>query len=144
MESILRDMRSKDLNNYVDTDFVLIFQNDGFISDSSSWTEEFLDYDYIGAPWWYDDENNVGNGGFSLRSKKLLEILSNDSHIKETDPEDHNICRVYGDYLKETHGIKFAPESLARKFSVENGNFTSQFGFHGKWHMGSYIKKILA
>lgn len=131
----------KDLNNYINTDHVLIFQNDGFISNVKAWDEEFLNYDYIGAPWWYDDENNVGNGGFSIRSKKLLDILSNDDHIQDTDPEDHNICRVYGDYLKKEHGIKFAPERLAEKFSVENGNYSNQFGFHGKWHIDTYLKQ---
>ena len=133
----------KDLNNYINTDFVLVFQSDGFIINPSGWTEDYLNYDYVGAPWWYGDNNNVGNGGFSLRSKKLLDILSNDDHIKETDPEDHNICRVYGNYLKHT-AIKFAHADLASNFSVESGEFNSQFGFHGKWHLQGYINQLLA
>ena len=77
----------EDLNNYVDTDYVLLVQYDGFILNPKSWTYEFLKYDYIGAPravgmLELDDFprelNNgkwvVGNGGFCLRSKKLLEI----------------------------------------------------------------------
>ena len=132
----------KDLNSYINTDYVLTFQNDGFIANPNSWSDEFLDYDYIGAPWWYDDDNNVGNGGFSLRSKRLLEVLASDDHIDEFAPEDHVICRVYGDYLKEKHGIKFAPESLASKFSVENGHFDDQFGFHGKWNLDIYLNQI--
>jgi hypothetical protein len=133
----------KKMNDFVDTEFVLVIQYDGFILNPEAWTDEFLEYDYIGAPWWYDDDCNVGNGGFSLRSKKLLEILQNDSHITEFDPEDHHICRTYGPYLKEK-GIKFAPESVANNFSIEGaldanavavrkyGNtWNTQFGFHG-------------
>ena len=33
--------------DYIDTDFMLIFQNDGFILDSNLWLDEFFDYDYI-------------------------------------------------------------------------------------------------
>lgn len=108
----------KELNDFVDTEFVLVIQYDGFILNPEAWTDDFLEYDYIGAPWWYRDKKNVGNGVFSLRSKKLLEILQQDPHIKRFHPEDHCICRTYGNYLKE-HGIRFAPEKLAARFSIE-------------------------
>lgn len=134
----------KNLNDYIETDFVLVIQYDGFILNPKAWNDEFLHYDYIGAPWWYKDECNVGNGGFSLRSKKLQVMLQNDPIIFETYCEDHNICRTYGNYLK-TKGIRFAPESLASQFSIEgdlnntgtgkekyNGDiWTEEFGFHG-------------
>ena len=32
----------KELNNYIDTDFVLIVQHDGFIINPSSWNDDFL------------------------------------------------------------------------------------------------------
>jgi len=108
----------KELNDYVQTDYVLIVHHDGFILNPDAWTDEFLQYDYIGAPWRYKDDKNVGNGGFSLRSKKLLELLANDPYILDTHPEDDRICRMYGDYLK-SKGIRFAPEELAKKFSIE-------------------------
>lgn len=131
----------KQLNDFVDTDFVLVIQYDGFILNKEAWTDDFLAYDYIGAPWWYDDGNNVGNGGFSLRSKKLLKILANDSHIQEFHPEDHHIARTYGDYLRSL-GIVFAPEDVASRFSIEGclkepvpvkfgSIWTHEFGFHG-------------
>lgn len=45
---------------------------DGFIINPQSWTNEFLKYDYIGAPWpWFN--HKVGNGGFCLKSRKFLE-----------------------------------------------------------------------
>jgi hypothetical protein len=128
----------RNLNSYIKTDYALTFQYDGFVLNPDVWTDEFFHYDYIGAPWWYDDGRNVGNGGFSLRSKKLLKILANDPHIRKFIPEDHHICRTYRKYL-ESKGIKFAPEYLASRFSIEgnihqlkNGQniWRGQFGFH--------------
>ena len=52
----------------------------------------FFDYDYIGAPWPNNFVNRVGNGGFSLRSKKFLELTAkipyNKIGHKEFDAED--------------------------------------------------------
>lgn len=126
----------KELNNHIDTDYVLLIQFDGFvIGGKKAWNPEFLKYDYIGAPWNYYDDYNVGNGGFSLRSKKLLSILANESSITEYHPEDNLIGRKYRPLL-ESRGVKFAPEDLAWKFAIECGNkhgwtYKGQFGFHG-------------
>lgn len=126
----------KELDKYVDTDYVLIIQSDGYVKNAAGWRPEFLNYDYIGATWWYGDDYNVGNGGFSLRSKRLLSILATDRYIINTHPEDHHICRTYGRHLKRRHGIKFAPDNIAKKFSIEgyrqrDKTYIGQFGFHG-------------
>ena len=71
----------KNLSEYVSTDFCLVFQSDGFVLNPEFWTDEFLSYDYIGAPWpsylefGPAEGQQVGNGGFSLRSKRLLEVV---------------------------------------------------------------------
>lgn len=126
----------KELHKYIDTEYALIIQHDGYVLNHKAWSNEFLQYDYIGATWWYKDQMNVGNGGFSLRSKKLIKLVADDNFIKQTHPEDHHICRTYRKYL-EGKGIKFAPESIAKKFSIEghggqDNKYTDQFGFHGK------------
>lgn len=66
----------------VDTDFNLIIHPDGFAINKEAWTDEFLNYDYIGAPRIWDipapgSHPNfvIGNGGFSLRSRKLYDAL---------------------------------------------------------------------
>lgn len=128
----------RDLSKHIDTEFVLIAQADGFILNAAAWQKEFLDYDYIGAPWWwYIDGHNVGNGGFSIRSKRLMEHLAaHYQEMKDRDgadmlhPEDHAICRTYRKTLEFTHGFTFAPAEIAGKFSVENGRWNGQFGFH--------------
>lgn len=135
----------KELNEFIDTKYFLLIQHDGYILNHESWNDEWLKYDYIGAPWeWYTDGMNVGNGGFSLRSKKLAEITAEDSTIQAINEEgvtrhkeeDHCICRLYRKYLEDTYNIKFAPIEEARKFSIEgwrapNRTWTNEFGFHG-------------
>lgn len=129
------DFVIKKLDKYFDTDFVLVTQHDGWVIDGDIWDDNFYSYDYIGAPWIYTDGKNVGNGGFSLRSKKLQNILSKDWEIKITSPEDEIIARLYRNYLEYTYQIKFAPEELAHKFSYElNQPKQKTFGFHGNFH----------
>lgn len=124
----------KELYKYITTDYCLIIQYDGYVIDYKAWTNEFLRYDYIGAPWEWLTEQKVGNGGFSLRSKRLMELVANDEEITDFHPEDDMICHKYGRYL-ERKGINFAPVELARKFSIEgyksDKRYRGQFGFHG-------------
>lgn len=137
----------KELYKYIDTEFALIVQSDGYVKNPAAWDSAFLQFDYIGATWWYKDGMNVGNGGFSLRSKKLLQILGTDPQIKLTHPEDHHICRTYRRYLQRAHGIRFASEEAARKFSIEGHGrqekkfYTNEFGFHGLPAISKEVKK---
>lgn len=127
----------KETYKHVSTSHVLIFQHDGFIHNWKAWDSSWLQYDYIGAPWWYRDGHDVGNGGFSLRSKRLMEVIANDEIITEFHPEDHVLCRVYRNYLEKTYNIKFAPLEVAERFAYEgyrqpDKKLTDQFGVHGK------------
>ena len=61
-----------DLYKHINTDFCLVVQYDGKVSDPDLWNDDFLNYDYIGAAW---TDGYVGNGGFTLRSKKLYDAL---------------------------------------------------------------------
>ena len=142
-----------DLKKYIDTDFCLTIQHDGFIINSETWTDEFLDYDYIGAPWptSWGYSNRIGNGGFCLKSKKYLQVVSNvlkdwnfaknrESH-DITDNEDYlaNVT-FYNELIK--YGIKFPTTEIAAKFSIEHPILESvelPFGFHD---MHSQIGKI--
>lgn len=123
-----------ELWRYITTSHVLLIQYDGFILDSSAWTDEFLDYDYIGAPWNYRDGRNVGNGGFSMRSYRLMHAIGTDVLVQDNAvyaPEDEVICRLYRKLLEERYMIKFAPEELAHRFSFEmHPPRQKTFGFH--------------
>ena len=55
-------------------------------SKSSNKIEDFLKYDYVGAPWIHLPNMNGGNGGFSLRKKsKMLEIISKNKYNNENE-----------------------------------------------------------
>ena len=132
----------KELGQYVDTDFVLLIQWDGYVLNGAAWSDEFLAYDYIGAKWtWHRDGHTVGNGGFSLRSKRLLDALR-DPHIVPLPLEDEAICRTYRGYLEAQHGIRFAPEPVADRFSFEASSFSAvPFGFHGLFNFWMFFQK---
>jgi len=138
------------LGDYIETEFVLVIQSDGYVVNPSSWRREFLDYDYIGAPFAlpndsfsYRDVNGeifrVGNGGFSLRSKKLVD-LPNKLGLEWKSfhgfyNEDGFICAM-NRHIYEENGIKYAPIEVAKYFSHEAPipeiNGITPFGFHGK------------
>ncbi len=126
----------KELDKYIDTEYALVFQYDGFILNPKAWSDDFLNYDYIGACWYHIGDLRVGNGGFSLRSKRLIKWLSENWSIinNKIDPEDIFISRYAREYL-EKDGMRFAPESVASVFSWEGNERTivwnNQFGFHG-------------
>lgn len=118
------------LHQYIDTDYFMIVQHDGMPINAHLWNNDFLKYDYIGAPWpWLPKNKNIGNGGFSIRSRKLTEYCK-DLPLTSHN-EDINICQIYRPYLEES-GISFAPTELAEKFSKEyNNGYFDTFGFHG-------------
>lgn len=146
-------LRLGDFN--IDSDFVMVVQDDGYPININNWDNRFLDFDYIGAVWpnerswierqqtrnWmHSDWNRVGNGGFSLRSRKFLILSSTFSSCKGFG-EDVFLSLVNHKYMVD-NGINFAPVELAQKFSYENnlenwrepGIFDTEkhFGFHGK------------
>ena len=148
-----------DLVKHIDTEFVIIVQDDGFITHSDKWNPDYQQYDYIGAPWPKEhlffntqrwpfvhekliESNNtfhIGNGGFCMRSKKLMTDVSSLMNLDYSGiPEDVLICIGFRKQLEEKNH-KFASFDLAKTFSCEslfvNGIYTNPnktFGFHGK------------
>lgn len=123
------------LVDHVGTSHCLIIQWDGHVLDASCWDAEFLEYDYIGASWpQFSDGKDVGNGGFSLRSRRLMQ-LCRDPAFQPSHPEDVAIARINRDWL-ESKGLLFAPCALANRFAAERaGDVTASFGYHGAWLM---------
>lgn len=121
----------KGLASHVATAHVLVVQWDGFICHPDRWDDAFLEWDYIGAPWYHGGSaGTVGNGGFSLRSRKLLTALEAIDH-PATEPEDMAICVTLRHRLESEFGIRFAPLDVAQKFACEYGPYRTAFGFHG-------------
>lgn len=146
-----------DLGKYVQTEHAILIHDDGFIINPLEWKPEFLEYDYIGAPWPIPNDEysyrditgeliRVGNS-VSIRSKKLMDLPSKLG--LEWKPfhgfysEDGFICVNYRhEFIK--HGCKFANIEVAKYFSKEteipeNQNIQT-FAFHGKY--STYRKLI--
>lgn len=117
------------LGDYIDTDYAILVHADGFVVNPDSWREEFLGYDYIGAPWILPTDNfsyrdingriiRVGNS-VSLRSKRLIDLpVKLNLEWKSFHGyynEDGFICVNYR-HIYEKHGMKFADLDLAKHF----------------------------
>ena len=128
-------------------EYILIYQEDSCIFKEN--IEDFLSYDYIGAPWsktQNDNLNSVGNGGFSLRNRiKMINVIN---YIKPIDmiynsstlnymtcahllfpPEDVYFSKALIDYKL---GI-VADYDKAFDFSTESIFNPNSFGGHNFW-----------
>lgn len=158
------------LHNFIKTEYIITVHDDGWILNGKNWDDAWYDYDYIGAPChiakcenefigngnWINILNEktriVFNGGFSFRSKKLLECPSKlglvpslwgfkslNNNIDELYNEDIQLCCFMRDIL-EKHEIKFANLEVAKIFSFEHLypkvnddlNLTKVFGHHSR------------
>jgi hypothetical protein len=138
------DFILRKLHTCFSTSHVLYQEWDSAIINPAAWNSSWIEFDWIGAPWVYPEdsqpgyppttaENCVGGGGFSLRSRRLCEAVS--QLIPEGEPpsislSDVYICRTRRKELEDL-GMKFAPFAEAWKFSCENRIYSGQFGFHG-------------
>ena len=150
-----------DLHDRIETEFCLIVQPDGFVVNPTLWTDFFLQYDYIGAPWNHLKSMEalqlsghhgqglpmpiVGNGGFSLRSKRLLQAVAALNPDTTRISEDCVIAVKLRRQLEDA-GMRFAPVRIAQQFSLEwhIDQFSvigNHFGFHGLFaHFEPYLK----
>jgi mannosyltransferase OCH1-like enzyme len=141
---------TKEFWNLVNGEKILIYQEDSFIFKNN--IDDFLEWDYIGAPFKMDcvQGNNVGNGGLSLRNKsKMIEIIEKvplttvdisqlkqvvkrymtNSHL-DNIPEDI----YFSTYLQKTGLGKVADFESAKKFSSETIWNEESFGMHCMWN----------
>jgi len=121
----------------------MIVHTDGFILNPDLWDDRFLDYDYVGAPWYMSCtthwENLVGNGGFCIRSRKFLNYSKRFVGYDGSRNEDLFLCvDNYRKALEE--GLKIADLETAARFSIETlsdrfPSIANSFGFHGKLNL---------
>ncbi len=127
-----------DVPPLIRTSQTLNIQWDSWISDPSMWRDEFLKYDFIGAPWWYKDGKNVGNGGFCLKSTRLARYIykHRDKFPCDTAVDDDLLCRTYRPKLEDA-GFLWAPESVAHDFAFEccrPSPTSKHFGHHAMFN----------
>lgn len=131
---------------FVEEDYCLIIQWDGFVVDPSAWADEFLTVDYVGAPWPASMGGNlVGNGGFSLRSKKFMRASKQLRVVPNPDTyqasaEDVILCRTHYDKMIQA-GVVYATPSQAALFSFEDQPFPNTLGFHGPFNLPRFVEE---
>jgi hypothetical protein len=117
----------------IDTEIILIFQTDTIIlKENRLQINDFLKYDYVGAPW---INGVVGNGGLSLRRKsKMIDIC-------EKVPNNFiNHCNedLYFSY-QNIIPLNKPTFKDAQTFSVETVFHEKSFGIHAPWkHLNVY------
>jgi len=122
-------------------EYVMSIHWDGFPINEGAWFPEFMEYDFIGAPW---PDGEVGNDGFSIMSKRII-LARGRLGIKPTKELCHpaDALTLHKGFVSEygtssywprleALGIRKAPAEVARRFSAEDRRYTGEFGFHGK------------
>ena len=128
-------------------DKILIYQEDSCIFKSN--INDFLKWDYIGAPWLTkqnDTANNVGNGGLSLRTKQCMldvinklsidKILLNSSTLNFMKNAKMTVCPedVYFSKTMQDYNIGLVADyDSAAMFSTELIYNGDSFGGHNFW-----------
>lgn len=117
---------SKRLWRNLNADRVLIFQHDSMLLKPG--IEDFLEWDYIGAPWRFQSWG--GNGGLSIRNPKtMMEIIDKgnwDGQINEDVFISNEIEKSRGTYYQ----MNLAPREQCEKFSVESIYKLGTIGYH--------------
>lgn len=120
-------LSSREFYERIPTETMLIFQTDTMIVNPDR-LREFLDYDYVGAPW---SDGAVGNGGLSLRKKsKMLERIARNPRYPYWLNEDI--------YFSQDPFLKKPDAETASIFSTETVFNEESFGIHKAW---DYITK---
>jgi len=114
------------------TSHCLVIHADSWVLNGDAWDDRWLEFDWVGAPWYdcaFCPDGTVGNGGFCLRSRRLLSRLSKMS-LPDSFNEDTLASITWRDWL-EYEGFRWAGEESAARFSFETRFRESTFGFHG-------------
>lgn len=131
------------LHECFETSHCLHMEQDSRVANPEAWDPRWLQFDYIGAPWpWPYNQppfppctprNCVGNLGFALLSRRFCETVAKIANPTDEEARlsDVYICRTLRPKL-EAMGMRFAPEQVARKFSVEGCYWTGSLGWHGR------------
>ncbi len=143
--------------NYVQTDFALCIHHDGYVINPQAWRDDWLQYDFIGAPWpasshpchpgKSESVGRVGNDGFCLKSRAFMEachemrslFIAGTKRPPDRFGQELGSDTFYCQHQRpalEQRGITFAPVEVAADFSWETnieeipGDRPGAFGFH--------------
>lgn len=97
-------------------EWLLVFQTDSILcANSNKNLNDYLDYDWVGAPW-NPDGRFGGNGGLSLRRvSAIIDVLRNQERADGSEAEDVWLTERLGHRL----GSKLANGTISLAFSGE-------------------------
>lgn len=127
--------KSIDFWERVKGDKILTFQLDSLLLRHG--IDEFLNYDYIGAPWTKPKEESfIGNGGLSLRTKQTM---------KEISQKHNSVDPIWEDifFAKHLKNSKLPDLETAMKFSVEDVFHPNPLGIHNPIKTPVYLVDLL-
>ena len=136
------------VKDFVLTDFALCIHHDGYIINPAKWTDDWFQYDFIGAPWPREPHprhpgksdypnSRVGNTGFCLKSQAFMQNCATfiGSFNEDRLGGDTFYCQIVRPELEKL-GMKYAPVEVAADFSWEDNieefpdGRPDAFGFH--------------
>lgn len=105
-------------------EWLLVFQTDSILcANSQQSLNDWLDYDWVGAPWSHEARFG-GNGGLSLRRvSAMIDVLRNQEREDNTEPED-----------------VWLTERLGHRPNAKLANGTLGLTFSGEMHAGNTEK----
>lgn len=124
------------LYSNIPTEMFLVFQTDTVIcSQFKENINQFLEYDYVGAPWNHLPMPlaKVGNGGLSLRRKSKMKEIVEKCKFKNIGNKYINEDLVFANGCGIVNLNKPTSEE-AKMFSVENIYHDKSFGIHKAYH----------
>ncbi|KAH6677560.1 hypothetical protein B0J14DRAFT_433029, partial [Halenospora varia] len=117
---------------------ILLFQADSIIcSNSPQKVEDFLEYDFVGAP--IDEARHLGvgyNGGLSLRNRKKCLEITQTHNWQEERHGDHDHGNVdyedqwFSKKMREMNNTRLPKQEVAKKFAVETIWYDKPLGYH--------------
>ncbi|KAK3996114.1 hypothetical protein QBC44DRAFT_6906 [Cladorrhinum sp. PSN332] len=107
-------------------EWILKYEADSILcANSETSVDEWLHWDFVGAPRRVDD-HFAGNGGLSLRrASAIRRVLSFQARLNNSDPEDE----WFGKRVYVLPGAKTA-KGVEEAFTVEDVYFENSMGFH--------------
>ena len=138
----------ENVGEFINTSHALFCQDHAHVLNHNLWRDEWLKFDYLGSPWAIVEDAyltdageriRVGNGGWSLRSRLLMNLPKKHkiklTHREYFWNEDGNICVYHRDRFLDL-GVKYGTLEESVIFGYENpipennyGNLKT-FGYH--------------
>jgi ABC-type sulfate transport system substrate-binding protein len=144
-----RFLSSNEFWSLLNGEKILIYQEDSLIFKSDITIDEFMKWDYIGAPWTiYNNDNKagVGNGGISLRSKSVMmkimdtiSIFDTKYNTSTTEYMNNTMSNVppedvyFSKNIEDLNIGSLADRKSAGRFSTESIYSKDCFAGHNFW-----------